>query len=510
MKHCHYHPMNYFTSLKLYQTVRIVYNELIHLLKSGHSAAIALHLYKIKTIQNQGKNKYLNFIDSGVKPDVEFVYDMYYMHIGKSKFASPFIKQVESLMTSVNYFNYMHSCNTAVDFVKNNIVVAIQTPFMKTINTDVVLVCSTSFNISKTWFMYSYNDKNILTVVGVIIATDDKESMLKSGLELWKKLGGNIKTVIVEFIHMVTFQSVFPNISIYVSKFHFLLGVWKWLFSFPKKNNLNNALNCFVKLKKFLYSNNCITDNLNTNSTILFLTKNYPNFKLFMKTVYKSDILFHTAFTVNPCSSIFERKLIYYETKSLSILQMFHFITDKIDLFYENMSTDRSYNQQTIINDFKNTVKDEKNFTLSYIDQKYSSYVVEESDNNNKFFVDMDIGLCSCSINNVCAPCIHQFFLNKHLNDNPRNCVINTNMLNVSNNHEKDVEPSTDKEEFEEIVNEFQFINNKIKEQFLTDPDYFKFGIKSFVSSLKNNLVSNKSLYLACHSLNNVKQLNIN
>lgn len=74
------------------------------------------------------------------------------------------------------------------------IVVAIRTQLMKMTNTDIVLVCSTSFNSSQTWYMFSY-DKEILTPISVIIATDDNECMLESGLKLWKSLGVNIKTV---------------------------------------------------------------------------------------------------------------------------------------------------------------------------------------------------------------------------------------------------------------------------------------------------------------------------
>lgn len=65
-----------------------------HYLKNGHSAAVVLHMHKMKIIQYEGKNKCLNFIESEVKPDVEFVYDLYYMHIGKSSFPSSLIKQI--------------------------------------------------------------------------------------------------------------------------------------------------------------------------------------------------------------------------------------------------------------------------------------------------------------------------------------------------------------------------------------------------------------------------------
>lgn len=244
--------MNYFTTLKHYQAICNVYNQLTPLLQKGCSAADALHQYKRKIVQNQGKIYYLKLMDSGIKLDVEFIYDLYYMYIEKSRFSSPFIRRLDSLIKSISYYNYTTGKeSTVLDIVRDNIVIAIRTPLME-INSETVFVCSTNFNGCKTWFMFSHNDNEIIIPVGVIVATVNEEYMLKSGLNLWKELGGSVKSVVVEFIHMGTFQSVFPEASISVSRFHFLLGVWKWLFTITKKNNLNDELNCFVELKKLV------------------------------------------------------------------------------------------------------------------------------------------------------------------------------------------------------------------------------------------------------------------
>jgi len=163
MKHCHCHPMNCFTPMKLFHAIYDVYNQLMILLKNGKSAAGALHEYTIKTIQNKGKNHYLKLMDSGVKSDVEFVYELYYSHIRKSKFSSPLVKRVDSLTESIKYYNASTGTKSVVvELIKNNIVVAIRTPLMGSINTDEVFVCSTSFDKCKTWFMFSKNDKNIM------------------------------------------------------------------------------------------------------------------------------------------------------------------------------------------------------------------------------------------------------------------------------------------------------------------------------------------------------------
>lgn len=95
------------------------------------------------------------------------------------------------------------------------------------------------------------------------------------------------------------------------------------------------------------------------------------------------------------------------------------------------------------------------------------------------------------------------------MNEKAITCVTKTFTLNTSNIHDNEEEPSTEKKQFERLLNEFQIVNNKIKEQFMTNPHYFKSGIHSCVSFFKNNLASDKSLYLACHSLNNGRQLNL-
>jgi len=488
-----------------------VYNQFTLLLKNGKSAAGALHEYTIKTIQNKGKNHYLKLMDSGVKPDVEFVYEMYYRHIRKSRFSSPFAKCVDSLIKSIKYYNASIGTKSAIiELIKNNIVIAIRTPLMGKINTDTVFVCSTSFDICKTWFMFSKNDRKIMIPVGVIISTDDKDCLLKAGLCSWQKLGGTIKTIVVDLVYVHTFQTVFPEATVCVSKFHFLLSVWKWLISVTNKNDLIEELNCFVELKKIVCSENFVADHFLDSNFDIFI-ENYPNFKQFMQNIDKNNFLFCSSMSSHPCSTISERKFIYYHTKSLSILQTFHFVIDEFDLFYNNLSTDNpNNNQQIILNNFKEIYRDKNCFSYCSMNDNHSTYLVE-SDNAGRFFVDMYIGLCSCTINNICSPCIHQVFLSERLNENTIfNCsALNDAYVLNTSNYDKE-ELNTEKKEFENILSEFQSVHNTIKEQFMIDPEYFKVGIQRFVSTWKKNLTSDKSLFLACHSLNNVHQSNLN
>lgn len=517
MKHCHCHPKNCFTPMKLSYAMYDVYNQITLLLKNGKSAAGALHEYTIKTIRNKGKNHYLKLMDLGVKPDVEFVYELYYRHIRKSRFSSPLVKRVDSLIKSIKYYNASIGTKSAViELIKNNIVIAIRTPLMGTVNSDIVFVCSTSFDTCKTWFMFSKNDRKIMIPVGVIISSDDKDCLLKAGLCSWKKLGGAMKTVVVDLVYVHTFQTVFPKATVCVSKFHFLLSAWKWLISVTNENDLIEELNYFVELKKIVCSESFIADNFLDSNFAIFI-ENYPNFEQFMQNIDKNNFLFCSPMSSHPCSTISERKLIYYHTKSLSILQTFHFVIDEFDLFYNNLSTDSpNNNQQIILNNFKEMYRD-KNYTYCSMTDHHSMYLVE-SDNVGKFFVDMDIGLCSCTINNVCSPCIHQVFLSERLDEkiifnysaHNDTCVLNTPNCDEEGEEKEEEELNTEKNEFENILSEFKSVHNTIKEQFMIDPEYFKVGIQRFVSTWKNNLTSDKSLFLACHSLNNVHQSNLN
>ncbi|XP_060837702.1 uncharacterized protein LOC132919836 [Rhopalosiphum padi] len=509
MKHCHCHPKNNFTSMKSLDIFH-VYDQFAHLFKNGLPAASALHTYTIKTIQNEGINHYLKLMDSGVKPDVEFVYELYYRYIRKSRFSSPFVKRVDSLMESLKYYNTRIGRKSAdIELIENNIVVAVRTPLMEKINTDTVFVCSTSLDICKTWFMFSETDKKIMIPVGVIISTNDKDCLLKAGLCLWEKLGGRTKTVVVGLEYTHVFQTVFPKATVCVSKFHFLLSVWKWLINVTDKNNLVEELNCFIELKKIVCSENFIIDHLIDNNFAIVLVEKYPNFNQFMQNINENNFLFCSSMFTHPCSTISERKFIYHHTNSLSILQTFHFVIDEIDFFYNNLFTDNPYNnQQIILNNFKEINRDKNCFTYCCMNDNHSMYLVENN-NGGKFFVDMDIGLCSCTIINVCSPCIHQEFLSESLNKNIINCSEDSDIciLNTSNYDEE--KQNTEKKEFENILSEFQSVHNKIKEQFVIDPEYFKVGIQRFVSTWKNHLTSDKSLLLACNSLSNIYQSNL-
>ncbi|XP_025204194.1 uncharacterized protein LOC112601013 [Melanaphis sacchari] len=509
MKHCHCHPKNYLTPMKSLDIFH-VYDQFVRLLKNGLSAAGALHIYSIKIIQNEGKNHYLELMDSGIKPDVEFVYELYYRHIRKSSFSSPFSKRVDSLMKSLNYYNVRVGRNSAaIELIKNNIVVAIRTPLMGTINTDTVIVCSTSSDICKTWFMFSETSKKIMIPVGVIISTDDKKCLLKAGLCLWEKLGGRIKTVIVDLVYTHIFKTVFPKATVCISKFHFLVSVWKWFINVTNKNNLIEELNCFIELKKIVCSESFIVDHFIDTNFANVLIEKYPNFNQFIQSIDKNNFLYCSTMSTHPCSTISERKFIYYHTKSLSILQTFHFVIDEINFFYKNLVTEiPNHNQQLILNNFKEINRDDNCFTYCCVNENHSMYLVENND-GGKFFVDMGIGLCSCTLNNICSPCIHQVFLSEHLNKKTMHCSVDndTYVLNTTNYDEQ--KQNAEKKEFENILSEFQFVHNKIKEQFMIDPEYFKVGIQRFVSTWKNNLTSDKSLLLACNSLSNIYQSNL-
>lgn len=77
--------------------------------------------------------------------------------------------------------------------------------------------------------------------------------------------------------------------------------------------------------------------------------------------------------------------------------------------------------------------------------------------------ISLRIGLCSCTINYVDAPCIHQVFLNNHLKVKSEvdqsliksiNCSLDASMFNVFNFNNKKKQ-NIDKNEFENILSEF-------------------------------------------------------
>jgi len=497
MKHKHYHPMNNSTPLELYQSLRDVYSQLTTLLlQNNHSVSSALHIYKMKIINNLGKKHYLELMDSGVIPNVEFVYEMYDMLIRNSDISMSLYKQMDILLQSVSFYNDRMGteCSTA-RLIKDNIVVAIRIPQKEMANNDTVFVCSTVFDSCKSWFMFSQNDKKIIILTGVIIATDDQEYILKAGLFLWKKLRGSIiKTVIVEFIHTRIFQLVFPEATICVSKFHFLLDAWKWLFNNIDKNVSNNELDCYIKLKNFLYSNDVISNHCSDLNFAVGFIEKYPVFKQFMQNIASANFPFYSLSTIIPCSTISERKLIYHNTELHSIVQLFHYIIYDVYLFYSNFDPN---DQQIIFKDVNKFDENENNFIYNCMVDNCSLYLVQSV--NNTYFVDMDIGLCSCNLYNMCSPCIHQIFLNKQLNDN----FINSSNDIISVLDVSDIKKEKENEEFKNILSELKLVNNKIREQLVTDPNYFKVGIESFVSVLKNDLTSNGDLFSACHKLSN-------
>lgn len=348
-------------------------------------------------------------------------------------------------------------------------------------------------------------------------------------------------------------QESFPQSVLLLCIFHVLQAAWRYLWDSNHGILLKHRPTLFCGIKDMVYSK--ILDDLNNSYNKILtssLTNEYSRFKSYIEGLFHRRAEWAICFRNNylirgqNTNNISEagvkimKDVILERTKAYSSVQLFLFIINDMDAFYEMKILNEAANRppRYLKKRFLISSKQMKSLEYNKIDTKDSLFMVYNKEKNTKYTVDIDFGICSCPQDNTGKPCKHQIFIIKNLKIDlslflPTNeekikrlhfiatgnfevqegwyGPVSTENINVKStlqyvkpqiqNITHCQEPKTnnindeiDSNEFEDYLNQFDEAISKMKSKFMSDKNDFLPGIKCMVNSINKNVNTDSAL----------------
>lgn len=529
----------------------------------GLSPSTALDNFKSK-LEDENPDNYVRLAgDGSVVPTRKWCYDLYYK-IFKQEFGAPDGENmIEMLNTKIEEFNKLHGKSVLIDNGDQPIVV-ICTPLFKRVlslrSANEALFIDSSGNMDR------HNSRVFLLLVpsaigalplGVMMTFSENESTITKGLNLFMELIGD-QTYCPNIIitddctaERNSLRKVFPAAHLLLCKFHVLQSIWRYLWDGKHQINGADRQMLFSAFKKVLNSETetLFLENFKemiTNS----ITLKYPNYIKYLHKYEerkeewamfaRQDLLIRNNHTNNYSEAgmrVLKDKVLK-RTKAFNVVQLFTYLAQDLNDYYKRKIIDFVNNRFEGLAKKKHNIQaDIQNFTCKKVDE----WIYEVQSGINTYYVNNEIGTCSCIIGSNGSPCKHQYAVVTTyqlsserfipLNDSIAKeklyfiatgqvCENNTwfkNLIPGSETHSvQEIQNNTESTvseivvEPEPVLDEIQSVNpNTIEElknvfanleaRVVKDPATFEAPIKKFVE-LFNNVKSDSHLISALHT----------
>lgn len=544
-----------------------VKEQILKLFEEGKSPSKALLALKKQLYVDKCSNYYVCAGDRGELPDPEWVYYQYYKTFKKHFGSSHGDAMMISLNDAVDEYNRdcNHECSSMEILDDGNFIIAILSPLMRRISegfdeSGEVLFIDSSGNVDrygcKVFFIYTNSCAGGM-LVGSLIVTSEATSIIVKGLELWKKIlspeslgkrgqiGPRIFMTDDSLAERNALREVFPQTTLLLCIFHVLQAAWRYLWDSNHGISLKHRPVLFSGIKNMIYSKD--TDELNNSFNLINqnpITNDYPRFKVYVEGLFQRRqewaICLRNNFVtrgqntnnISEAGVKIMKDVVLERTKAYSPVQLFFFIINDLDKFYEMKILDVAANRppQYLKKKYFISAKQKKSLEYEALDLGKSLFVVKNKMKNTTYNVDTDTGLCSCPQGDTGKPCKHQIFVAKDLNidiplclpsnehtriklhtiatgcsdikkdwytsflntennENSEPCIVPKIQNNVIPNHslnisENQSSPIQISPTYNEVLEKFDSTVDKIKRAFESDKDYFLPGINAFVNSV--------------------------
>ncbi|KAL5236478.1 hypothetical protein ACI65C_003888 [Semiaphis heraclei] len=478
-----------------------------------------------------------------------------------------FVQEIEENSQILNEYNRdcNHECSSMEILDDGNFIIAILSPLMRRISegfdeSGEVLFIDSSGNVDrygcKVFFIYTNSCAGGM-LVGSLIVTSEATSIIVKGLELWKKIlspeslgkrgqiGPRIFMTDDSLAERNALREVFPQTTLLLCIFHVLQAAWRYLWDSNHGISLKHRPVLFSGIKNMIYSKD--TDELNNSFNLINqnpITNDYPRFKVYVEGLFQRRqewaICLRNNFVtrgqntnnISEAGVKIMKDVVLERTKAYSPVQLFFFIINDLDKFYEMKILDVAANRppQYLKKKYFISAKQKKSLEYEALDLGKSLFVVKNKMKNTTYNVDTDTGLCSCPQGDTGKPCKHQIFVAKDLNidiplclpsnehtriklhtiatgcsdikkdwytsflntennENSEPCIVPKIQNNVIPNHslnisENQSSPIQISPTYNEVLEKFDSTVDKIKRAFESDKDYFLPGINAFVNSV--------------------------
>jgi len=340
-----------------------VKEQILKLFEEGKSPSKALLTLKKQLYVDKGSNYYVCAGGRGELPDPEWVYYQYYKTFKKHFGSSHGDAMIISLKDAVDEYNRdcNYECSSMEILDDGNFIIAILSPLMRRISEgfdesgEVLFIDSSC----KVFFIYTNSCAGGM-LVGSLIVTSEATSIIVKGLELWKKIlspeslgkrgqiGPRIFMTDDSLAERNALREVFPQTTLLLCIFHVLQAAWRYHWDSNYGIPLKHRPSLFSGIKNMIYSKD--TDELNNSFNLINqnpITNDYHRFKVYVEGLFKRRQEWAICFRNNlvtrgqNTNNISEARVRIMKdvglerTKAYSPVQLFFFIINDLDTFYE-------------------------------------------------------------------------------------------------------------------------------------------------------------------------------
>ena len=405
----------------------------LKLFEEGKTPSKALFIFKTQLRTEKGNNYYICAGDRGELPDPQWVYYLYYKTFKKHFGFSHGEQMISSLKDAIQEYNTECMSDTAAmkELENGNFAIAIVTPLMSRISCELnecgeILFIDASANMDrygcKVFMIYTNSCAGGIPV-GTLILTSESTLVISEGLKLWKQLfipkslagrgtkGPKIFMSDDSAAERSALHSVFPESILLLCIFHVLQATWRYLWDSNHGVPLHHRYTLYSIIKEMIYSKNeeelASTFNKALQQT---LVKTYPIFITYLTNLYQRKEQWALCFrkglitrgqntnNISEAGVKIVKDVILERTKAYSPVQLFFFIVNDLDAFYEMKLLDVAANRpaQYLKNKFIITNNQKNNLEYKIIDNNTLLYEVRNKKKNTQYNVDLDLGMCSC------------------------------------------------------------------------------------------------------------------
>lgn len=445
LNHVHNHGLDCAAALKHRDVSDDVRALFLELYSEGYNPSGALALYKYNK-QIEYKDEYFKICaDRAIIPDIGWCSRLFKAIKNEIYGSNDNGNSMEKLQLLIDSANSQQTTVRLTKTDKGKIIIAICTPLMQRVVKNIQQSGEICF-VDSSGNMDRDNHRVFLLMthcpagglpVGCLITEDESERTIFAALELFKEIlptegfwGGKrgpsfFMTDDCKALRNALSAS-FPLATPLLCTFHLLQAAWRWLWQ--RKNNIPNRLRSQLLngLKNMLYSESKeILEKLYNEAVEFANNSECNNYAGYINNLYnrrgewalchREGTLIRNNNTNNYCESAMRvvKDKILFRLKAFNVVQLCHFIIERMEKFYENRLVDIALNRINYAKHWK-YLPSFGNIDLSAIQQQSQYMFLVPSEKKRKdgkrksYAVDMDIGLCTCPRGSTGGPCKHQ------------------------------------------------------------------------------------------------------
>ena len=270
--------------------------------------------------------------------------------------------------------------------------------------------------------------------LGVLLTSDEREETIQTGLQMLKSIfpasafygkgseaGPDVIMIDDSSAERGAITKCWPKACVLLCTFHFLQRQWTWLYEGKNKINKDDRVTLIQEIRKLV--NAPTEDSLTSLYDQLLkhaVSVKYPYFLDHLKSLwtkrdswahcYRHKLLIRGNYTNNYAEAGIKilKELVFSRVKAYNLVQMFTFIYDIMDMYYQKKRIAISNHRFETYVALRFQGLNAKKVSKASIIEKNGWYKVKSCTCDKYYDVNVNIGLCTCERGKDGSPCVHQ------------------------------------------------------------------------------------------------------